>query len=141
MFEKVEEYPVDPIMIGADLFAQDPREDKLNLTVGVYEDENGNTPILEAVKTAERRLADTQGTKAYTALTGDVEYCTTLGETIFGADVYAASGCVAAQTAGGAVALRLMADLVGRLQHSPGDELSVTRILDAGAFERGPAVA
>ena len=88
MFEKVEEYPVDPIMIGADLFAQDPREDKLNLTVGVYEDENGNTPILEAVKTAERRLADTQGTKAYTALTGDVEYCTTLGETIFGADVY-----------------------------------------------------
>lgn len=119
MFEKVKEYPVDPIMIGADLFAQDPREDKLNLTVGVYEDENGNTPILEAVKTAERRLADTQGTKAYTALTGDVEYCTTLGETIFGADVYAASGCVAAQTAGGAVALRLMADLVAQMPTRP----------------------
>jgi aspartate/tyrosine/aromatic aminotransferase len=105
MFEKVKEYPVDPIMIGADLFAQDPREDKLNLTVGVYEDENGNTPILEAVKTAERRLADTQGTKAYTALTGDVEYCTTLGETIFGADVY--------------VALRLMADLVAQMPTRP----------------------
>ena len=35
MFENLNDYPVDPIMIGADYFAQDPRDDKLNLTVGV----------------------------------------------------------------------------------------------------------
>lgn len=119
MFERVEEYPVDPIMIGADLFAQDPRSDKLNLTVGVYEDENGNTPILAAVKRAEQRLVEDQATKAYTALTGDAEYCATLGASIFGAERYAASGVVAAQTAGGAVALRLMADLVAQMPSRP----------------------
>jgi len=119
MFERVEEYPVDPIMIGADLFAQDPRSDKLNLTVGVYEDEHGRTPILDAVKQAELRLAETQPTKAYTALTGDAEYCATLGAAIFGAESYAASGVVAAQTAGGAVALRLMADLVAQMPSRP----------------------
>lgn len=48
MFEQVEEYPVDPIMIGADYFAADPRKDKLNLTVGIYQDEQGQTPVLEA---------------------------------------------------------------------------------------------
>lgn len=41
MFEQVEDYPVDPIMIGADYFAADPRKDKLNLTVGIYQDAHG----------------------------------------------------------------------------------------------------
>jgi aspartate/tyrosine/aromatic aminotransferase len=71
MFENLNDYPVDPIMIGADYFAQDPRDDKLNLTVGVYQDEYGNTPILQAVKEAERILVKTQVSKSYLALTGD----------------------------------------------------------------------
>ena len=45
-------------MIGADYFAQDPRDDKLNLTVGVYQDEHGHTPILQAVKEAEQILLE-----------------------------------------------------------------------------------
>lgn len=52
MFEQVGDYPIDPIMIGADLFAQDPRAAKLNLTVGIYQDAQGRTPVLEAVKRA-----------------------------------------------------------------------------------------
>ncbi|WP_254436922.1 hypothetical protein [Ruegeria arenilitoris] len=44
MFEKVEHYPVDPIMIGADYFAADPRKDKHNLIVGIYQDEQGQAP-------------------------------------------------------------------------------------------------
>ena len=70
MFENLNDYPVDPIMIGADYFAQDPRDDKLNLTVGVYQDEHGNTPILQAVKEAERILVETQVSKSYLALRG-----------------------------------------------------------------------
>ena len=73
MFENLNDYPVDPIMIGADYFAQDPHEDKLNLTVGVYQDEHGHTPILQAVKEAERILVETQVSKSYLALTGDAE--------------------------------------------------------------------
>ena len=117
MFEKVEDYPVDPIMIGADYFAQDPRADKLNLTVGIYQDGDGNTPVLHAVKLAEQRLIETQTSKSYLALTGDAEYCRALGHQILGMDIY--DSLVAAQTAGGAVALRVMADLLAQIPDSP----------------------
>ena len=117
MFEQVEEYPVDPIMIGADYFAADPRKDKLNLTVGIYQDEHGHTPVLKAVKLAEQRLVDTQLSKSYLALTGDAEYCRVLGHEIMG-DAYD-DGWVSAQTSGGAVALRVMADLLAQLPKPP----------------------
>ena len=117
MFENLNDYPVDPIMIGADYFAQDPRDDKLNLTVGVYQDEHGHTPILQAVKEAERILVETQVSKCYLALTGDVEYCNLLGLDILGSAF--GDDWVAAQTSGGAVALRVMADLVAQLPVSP----------------------
>ncbi len=117
MFEQVEDYPVDPIMIGADYFAQDPRADKLNLTVGIYQDAQGQTPVLQAVKLAEQRLVDTQASKSYLALTGDAEYCRLLGQEIFGATYD--DSWVAAQTAGGAVALRVMADLLAQIPKPP----------------------
>lgn len=117
MFEKVEDYPVDPIMIGADYFAQDPRQDKLNLTVGIYQDEEGKTPILNAVKLAEKRLVETQLSKSYLALTGDAEYCQVLGQEIMGATYD--NSWVAAQTSGGAVALRVMADLIAQMPKPP----------------------
>lgn len=98
MFKKVKDYPIDPIRIGADLFAQDPRREKLNLTVGIYQDEHGRTPVLEAVKLAEQPLIETQSSNAYLALTGDAEYCSLLGREIIG-DAYNA-GWVAAQTSG-----------------------------------------
>ncbi len=118
MFETVEDYPVDPIMIGAEYFAQDPRTDKLNLTVGIYQDENGNTPVLQAVKRAEQRLVDTQTSKSYLALTGDAEYCRALGQEILGEDLYG-DNFVAAQTSGGAVALRVVADLLAQMPTPP----------------------
>ncbi|ASP35225.1 aromatic amino acid transaminase [Labrenzia sp. VG12] len=119
MFGGVGDYPVDPIMIGADLFAQDPRTDKLNLTVGVYENEQGQTPILTSVKRAERDLIDWQETKAYTALTGDPVYCSLLGKELCGNSAYSDYQFVSAQTAGGAVALRVVADLAAQLPASP----------------------
>ena len=117
MFEKVEDYPVDPIMIGAEYFAQDPRKDKLNLTVGIYQDGAGKTPVLQAVKMAEQRLIDTQTSKSYLTLTGDADYCRALAQEIVGADQY--DHCIAAQTSGGAVALRVMADLIAQMPSRP----------------------
>ncbi|WP_417712885.1 aromatic amino acid transaminase [Pseudophaeobacter arcticus] len=117
MFEKVEEYPVDPIMIGADYFAQDPRLDKLNLTVGIYQDADGKTPVLRAVKEAEQRLVETQASKSYLALTGDADYCALLGQEILGETW--GRDWVAAQTSGGAVALRVMADLLAQMPDAP----------------------
>lgn len=117
MFETVGDYPVDPIMIGAEYFAQDPRSDKLNLTVGIYQDAHGETPVLQAVKRAERQLVETQKTKSYLALTGDAEYCAVLGRALMGAAHDAT--WVSAQTAGGAVALRVMADLLAQMPARP----------------------
>jgi aspartate/tyrosine/aromatic aminotransferase len=117
MFEQVEEYPVDPIMIGADYFAADPRKDKLNLTVGIYQDEHGKTPVLKAVKLAEQRLVETQLSKSYLALTGDAEYRRVLGHEIMGKALD--DGWVSAQTSGGAVALRVMADLLAQMPKPP----------------------
>jgi len=117
MFEQVEEYPVDPIMIGADYFAADPQRDKLNLTVGIYQDEHGQTPVLEAVKLAEQRLVETQTSKSSLALTGDADYCRVLGHEIMG-DAFG-NGWVSAQTSGGAVALRVMADLLAQMPNPP----------------------
>lgn len=117
MFEQLEEYPVDPIMIGADYFAADPRTDKLNLTVGIYQDAHGATPVLKAVKLAEQRLVETQTSKSYLALTGDADYCRVLGHEIMGS-AYDDSW-VAAQTSGGAVALRVMADLLAQMPKPP----------------------
>ncbi|WP_323020670.1 aromatic amino acid transaminase [Pararhodobacter sp.] len=117
MFERVEEYPVDPIMIGAEYFARDPRQDKLNLTVGIYQDETGQTPVLRAVKQAEARLVETQATKSYLALTGDAEYGRLLGAEILGPGH--GEGWVTAQTSGGAVALRVMAELLAQMPEPP----------------------
>ena len=104
-------------MIGADYFAQDPRTDKLNLTVGIYQDAQGRTPVLKAVKLAEQRLVEQQTTKSYLALTGDADYCAALGQAIMG-NSYGADW-VAAQTSGGAVALRVMADLLAQMPQQP----------------------
>ena len=120
MFETVADYPVDPIMIGADYFAQDQRQDKLNLTVGIYQDAQGQTPVLRAVKQAEARLVEGQSSKSYLALTGDAAYCAVLGQEILGQDtVRDGGGWVAAQTSGGAVALRVMADLLAQMPAPP----------------------
>lgn len=118
MFEYIDDYPVDPIMIGAEHFANDPRTDKINLTVGVYQDEHGNTPIPASVKQAERRLIEHQETKAYLALTGDADYCSVLGKAIFGKH-YVEGELVTAQTSGGAVALRVIADLLAQMRPQP----------------------
>lgn len=117
MFENVGDYPVDPIMIGADYFAQDPRQDKLNLTVGIYQDAEGNTPVLKAVKMAEQRLLESQVSKSYLSLTGDANYYSLLGQEILGAAYD--ENWVSAQTAGGAVALRVMADLLSQMPEPP----------------------
>ena len=57
MLEKIEAAPKDAILGLTESFKADPRGEKINLSVGVYQDETGKTPLLECVKEAERRLA------------------------------------------------------------------------------------
>ena len=56
MFETLKPTPPDKIIELMDLFKADPRNDKVDLGVGVYKDADGRTPVMRAVKAAEKRL-------------------------------------------------------------------------------------
>jgi aromatic-amino-acid transaminase len=63
--------PVDKILALMAAYREDERDSKVDLGVGVYKDASGNTPVMRAVKAAEKRLVAEQTTKAYTGLAGD----------------------------------------------------------------------
>ena len=71
MLETLQEQPKDAILSLMESFREDPRDTKIDLGVGVYRDASGRTPIMRAVKDAERRIWEAQETKAYTGLAGD----------------------------------------------------------------------
>ena len=64
MFDTLKAQPADKILALMQAFKDDPREDKIDLGVGVYKDAHGNTPIMRAVKAAEKRLWEDETTKA-----------------------------------------------------------------------------
>jgi aspartate/tyrosine/aromatic aminotransferase len=67
MFETRQPPEPDKILRLMGMFAADPRPDKVDLGVGVYRSPEGVTPIMTAVKTAERRIWETQRRKATSA--------------------------------------------------------------------------
>lgn len=99
----------DPLLKIINLFRADPRANKIDLGVGVYKDASGVTPIMRAVKQAERRLVAEQQTKTYVGQQGDVEFLNLVGELVFGA---ASAEMTPVQAVGGTGALRLGFDLL-----------------------------
>ncbi len=109
MLDAIAPMPPDPLLKVMKAFREDPREDKIDLGVGVYRDSAGNTPVMAAVKEAERRLLAEQTTKVYVGQQGDAEFLRLLGELAFG-DL--ADGLVSIQAVGGTGALRLGSELL-----------------------------
>jgi aromatic-amino-acid transaminase len=109
MIDDLAPKPPDPLLKIIKMFREDPRSDKIDLGVGVYRDENGNTPVMAAVKEAERRLVNEQPTKTYVGQQGDVEFLRLIGELAFGAHAH---NLVSIQSVGGTGALRLGCDLL-----------------------------
>jgi aspartate/tyrosine/aromatic aminotransferase len=106
--------PPDPILGLTEAFKKDPHPNKINLSVGIYKDENGDTPILACVKEAERRLAATEKSKSYLPIDGPPEYGLLVRQMIFGADhPWATDGRAATlQTPGGTGSLRVAGDFL-----------------------------
>lgn len=75
----------DKILMLIEEFKADSRQGKIDLGVGVYKDPQGVTPVMRAVKAAEKRIWETQTTKSYTALAGEAEYRDALSSMILGA--------------------------------------------------------
>ena len=68
MFEHIKAAPADPILGLGEAFKSETRENKINLGIGVYKDAQGTTPIMRAVKEAEKRLFDNEKTKNYLSM-------------------------------------------------------------------------
>ena len=84
MFEHLNPQPADKIMALMKLYREDDREDKIDLGVGVYKTATGVTPVMRAIKAAEKTLWETQTTKVYTGLAGDPAFGTALSGLVLG---------------------------------------------------------
>ena len=114
MFENLEVAPPDAILGIAEAFKADPNPDKINLSVGVYKNASGSTPILKCVKEAERRLLEEEQSKGYLSIDGLVDFRQHALELLLGAghEAITASRAVSVQTPGGTGALRVAADFL-----------------------------
>ncbi|MFP2515582.1 aromatic amino acid transaminase [Buttiauxella agrestis] len=115
MFQKVDAYAGDPILSLMERFKVDPRSDKVNLSIGLYYDENGVIPQLQAVALAEERLnSQPHGASIYLPMEGLNTYRSAIAPLLFGADHAALlEGRIATiQTLGGSGALKVGADFL-----------------------------
>ena len=110
MFDALTAQPQDKILQLIQMFKDDPRTDKIDLGVGVYKDATGLTPIMRAVKAAEKQLWDTEKTKTYTGLAGEPAFNTAIVQLILGAGYSDRVASVA--TPGGTGAIRQALELI-----------------------------
>jgi aromatic-amino-acid transaminase len=107
----LEPVPEDSLIALIGLVNADPRPDKIDVGVGVFRDGAGNTPILKVMKEAERRLRETQESKAYLGSAGDKRFAELLRPILLGE--HAGDERIAGlQTPGGCGALRLGFELI-----------------------------
>ncbi len=126
MFEALDAQPQDPILALMAQFRQDTHPLKVDLGVGVYKDEQGDTPIMDAVKQAEALRAKNEHTKSYIGPAGSAGFNSAITELLLGADhsVISDNRVYTAQTPGGCGALRMAAEFLSATQ--PGSSVWVS---------------
>ena len=105
MFNSLQQQPADKILALMQVYKEDPRENKIDLGVGVYKDASGQTPIMQSIKQAEHMLWETQDTKSYVGLTGAPEFSQTMIDLVLG-DKFDKNLTASAATPGGTGAVR-----------------------------------
>ena len=116
MFKHLEPYGGDPILSLNEAFQKDPRQDKVNLSIGIYFDDAGRIPVLDCVRQAEAQMLAASGPKSYLPIEGSAAARRAVQGLLFGADHEAVrSGRVATlQTVGSSGGLRVGADFIKR---------------------------
>ncbi|CAA0112108.1 Aspartate aminotransferase [Halioglobus japonicus] len=114
MLQALQQLPPDPILGLSAACRADPNPHKVDLTIGIYMDEQGLCPVFDAVQIAQRALIEEETSKAYLAAAGDESFNTGLQRLVLGADSAALlEGRVTSiQTPGGCGALRIGAEIV-----------------------------
>ncbi len=123
MFEKLDMAPADPILGLSAAFKSDDNPNKINLGVGVYQDDAGKTPILPSVAEAEKRILASATSKSYLAIDGTPEYNRAVQSLLLGDDheIVRSERAVTVQSPGGTGALRIAGDFLHR--HFPNARL------------------
>ncbi|MBE0362607.1 aspartate aminotransferase [Pseudoalteromonas ulvae UL12] len=115
MFSILKPLPTDPILGLMAAYRQDTNPNKIDLGVGVYKDELGNTPVLKAVKKAEAFRLENETSKSYIGLAGDLGFCSKIEQQLLGEHrALLANRVRTAQAPGGTGALRVAAEFVVR---------------------------
>ncbi len=114
LFENVEMAPSDPIIGINELFQNDDNPSKVNLTYGIYMDDQGVCPVLSAVKQAEKILLERETTKEYLGIAGEAHYGGLVREQLFGEGhrVIRENLATTVHTPGGTGALKVGADFL-----------------------------
>lgn len=115
MFNKIAPLPDDPILRLSQLFDNDERPGKIDVGVGIFQDASGNTPVMGAVKAAEKILWETQTTKKYQPLSGNPEFNEAIAKLVLG-DAWSSERIRVNQSTGGTGALRVIAETIAALQ-------------------------
>ena len=115
MLTNLQQQPADALLALIKLHNNDPRADKIDLGVGVYRTDTGATPVFACIKAAERKLVETQDSKAYLGPEGDMGFVHALMPFIFGKGDPTKGGRIEGmQTPGGTGAVRLALALAKR---------------------------
>lgn len=114
MFENVTAAPPDAILGLTEAYKADTNPEKINLGVGVYQDETGKTPVLDTVREASRRVVDGLETKSYLPIPGDPAYGKAVQTLMLGSEheVIATGRAMTAHTPGGTGALRVVGEFL-----------------------------
>lgn len=118
MWQGVLAAPADSILGLTEAFKKDSNPQKVNLGVGVYKDDAGNTPILDCVKAAEKILFENEQTKSYLPISGDPVYAECVQGLLFGkeSEIIASRRAATVQAPGGTGSLRVGAELLKKFR-------------------------
>ncbi|MBQ0943067.1 aspartate/tyrosine/aromatic aminotransferase [Ideonella sp. 4Y16] len=116
MFAHIEPYGGDPILTLNENFQKDPREGKINLSIGIYFDDAGRIPVMACVKEAEARIAAQVGPKPYLPMEGLAAFRSGVQTLLFGAGhpALAERRVTTIQTVGSSGGLKVGADFIAR---------------------------
>jgi aromatic-amino-acid transaminase len=126
LLSAVELAPRDPILGVTEAFVADTNPKKVNLGVGVYNDDTGKLPVLECVKRAEHAMADRSAPRGYLPIDGIPAYDREVKKLLFGADseIVTSSRAVTVQALGGTGGLKIGADFLRKF--APGAQVWIS---------------
>ena len=115
MFENLKLQSEDKIMALMSLYKADERKEKIDLGVGVYKNYKGQTPIMDSVQKAARILNNTQKTKSYVGLSGNLGFIDNITQLVL-ADVVPKNQIIGAQAPGGTGAFHQLLLLIRSME-------------------------